>query len=248
MVIPIRMGQYLPMFPRTALVTGSASGIGAALVTLLRAERAEVQALDVAEGFDVADARAWERVGPVELACLNAGVTTGTTDIRELTDEAYDRIRSANLDGVVYGVRRLAGVMQPGSAIVATASLAGLTPMALDPIYTLTKHAVVGWVRAAAPALQTRRVRINCICPGFADTPLLTPDARRRFEEASFPLLEPEGVARAALAAATDPETGQAFVVQPGRPIEAYRFRGVPGPRAEGAEGMEPPRLGERAR
>src|ERR1041385_2606531 len=118
MVIPMRMRQYLPMFPRTALVTGAASGIGAALVELMRAEGTDVRALDLADGFDVGDSEAWEAVGSVDLACLNAGVTTGETDIREVSDAAYRRICAANLDGVVLGVRHLARVLEPGSAIV----------------------------------------------------------------------------------------------------------------------------------
>ena len=65
------------MFPRTALVTGGASGIGAATVDLLRGEGAEVQSLDLAFGFDVSDTQAWDGVSAVELAFLNAGVTTG---------------------------------------------------------------------------------------------------------------------------------------------------------------------------
>ena len=75
------MRQYGAMFPRTALVTGGASGIGAAIVKLLEVEGAEVEVLDITGGFDVSDVRAWEAVGPVELACLNAGVTTGEADI-----------------------------------------------------------------------------------------------------------------------------------------------------------------------
>ena len=94
------------MFPRTALVTGGASGIGAATVDLLRSEGAEVQSLDLASGFDVSDAQGWETVGAVELACLNAGVVTGETEIARLSDEAYRRIVGTNLDGVVFGTRR----------------------------------------------------------------------------------------------------------------------------------------------
>src|SRR5947209_1534508 len=130
------------MFPRSALVTGAASGIGAAIVRLLEDDGAHVQGLDLRDGFDVADPDAWANVGAVELACLNAGVVTGEPDISALTDSQYRRVIGANLDGVVFGVRRLAQVMRPGSAIVATASLAGLIAAPEDPIYTLTKHAV----------------------------------------------------------------------------------------------------------
>src|SRR5947199_140738 len=89
MVIAILMRQYPPMFPRTALVTGGASGIGAATVDLLRGEGAEVQSLDLAGGFDVSDAQGWETVGAVELACLNAGVVTGEHDVTRLSDDGY---------------------------------------------------------------------------------------------------------------------------------------------------------------
>jgi NAD(P)-dependent dehydrogenase (short-subunit alcohol dehydrogenase family) len=236
MVIPIRMGQYPPMFPRTALVTGGASGIGAAVVDLLRAAGTEVRVLDLADGFDVGDPAAWETVEGVELACLNAGVTTGETDLREVSEEAYRRILGANLDGVVYGVRRLARVMEPGGAIVVTASLAGLIPAPRDALYTLTKHAVVGFVRSAAPQLSELGVRINAVAPGFVDTPLLGGEARAHFGAAGFPLLQPEDVARAVLTATHSEETGQIWVVQPGREPLPFRFPSVPGPRDAAGE------------
>jgi NAD(P)-dependent dehydrogenase (short-subunit alcohol dehydrogenase family) len=218
-------------FPRTALVTGGASGIGAATVELLEREGVEVRVLDLRDGFDVADPDAWEAVGPVDFVFLNAGVATGVTDVAELTDELYRRAVGTNVDGVVLGVRRMARVMAPGSAIVATASLAGLTAMPHDPIYTLTKHAVVGFVRSVAPQLLERGIRVNAVCPGFADTPIVPVDLRTRLETRGVPLIAPELVAAAALAAARSPETGQAWVVQPGREPLVYKFRGIPGPR-----------------
>ena len=110
----------------TALVTGSAGGIGRAIVTKLRAEGFDVKELDLVSGFDVTDPEAWEHVGSVDLACLNAGVLTGSDDIAALTDEQYRRAVGVNVDGVVYGVRRLDRVMPKGSTIIVTASLAGL--------------------------------------------------------------------------------------------------------------------------
>jgi NAD(P)-dependent dehydrogenase (short-subunit alcohol dehydrogenase family) len=237
------MGQYLPMFPRTALVTGAASGIGAAIVTLLRSRGGDVLALDLSDGFDVGDPRAWAGVDAVELACLNAGVTTGERDIRAVSDQAYRRILGANVDGVVLGVRRLADVQRPGSAIVVTASLAGLVGAAPDPLYTLTKHAVVGFVRSVAPQLRERGIRINAVAPGFVDTPLLGDEGRARFVAAGFPLLRPEEVADAVLTAAEGNDTGRVWVVQPGREPVPFRFPNVPGPRDESGApvGVPPP-------
>jgi NAD(P)-dependent dehydrogenase (short-subunit alcohol dehydrogenase family) len=200
-----------------------------------------VRVLDLQDGFDVSDAAAWESVDSVELACLNAGVVTGTGDVAELGDDAYRRIMGANLDGVVFGVRRLAKVLEPGSAIVVTASLAGLTSMPQDPIYAGTKHFLVGFVRSVAPQLEERGIRINAVCPGIVDTPILGEEGRARLLAAEFPLLAPEDVAEGVLAAAQSGGTGEAWVVQPGREPEPYRFGGVPGPRTLGAEGQLPP-------
>jgi NAD(P)-dependent dehydrogenase (short-subunit alcohol dehydrogenase family) len=228
-------------FPSTALVTGGASGIGRAIVERLERRGADVRVLDLQNGFDVSDPGAWEAVIRVDLACLNAGVTTGSTDLRDLTDDQYHRILRANVDGVVLGVRRLARVLERGDAIVVTASLAGLTAMPQDPIYSGTKHFLVGFVRSVAPQLEERGIRINAICPGIVDTPILGDEGRARLLAAGFPLLAPGDVAEAVLAAAQGSGTGEAWVVQPGRKPEPYRFGGVPGPRVPGSEGRLPP-------
>jgi NAD(P)-dependent dehydrogenase (short-subunit alcohol dehydrogenase family) len=215
----------------TALVTGSAGGIGSAIVGKLRKEGFTVRELDLVNGFDVADPEAWEHIGSVDLACLNAGVLTGETEIATLTDAQYRRAVGVNVDGVVYGVRRLDRVMPKGSTIVITASLAGLTGVPDDPIYGLTKHAVVGFVRSVAPQLTGRGIRIQAVCPGWADTGLMTDEFKRELGERGYRLLQPHDVAEGVWAAYQSEGTGEAWVVQPGREPLRYEFKGVPGPR-----------------
>jgi NAD(P)-dependent dehydrogenase (short-subunit alcohol dehydrogenase family) len=215
-----------------AVVTGGEGGLGRAIRARLEREGYEVESLDVVSGFDVSDPAAWERVGPVDLACLNAGVLTG-----ELTYESYRRAVSVNVDGVVLGVLRLREVMD-GGAIVATASLAGLTGMPSDPVYSLTKHAVVGFVRSMAPHL---RVKLNAVCPGIADTPMID-HQREAFADAGFPLLAPDEVAAAVWRAATSDGTGECWFVQPGREPAPFAFPNLPGPRSAGERvGLPPP-------
>ena len=191
----------------------------------------DVQVLDIADGFDVSDPSAWESVGPVDLACLNAGIVAGEADASRFADEQYRRIVGVNVDGVVFGVRRLDRVMPKGSTIVVTASLAGLTAIPDDPIYGLTKHAVVGFVRSVAPQLAARGIRIQAVCPGWADTALTTNGFRDDLRDRGFTLLSPEAVAEGVWAAYRSQGTGEAWIVQPGREPLHYEFKGVPGPR-----------------
>jgi NAD(P)-dependent dehydrogenase (short-subunit alcohol dehydrogenase family) len=217
-----------------ALVTGGEGGLGRAIRARLEAEGYEVMSLDLVNGFDVTDPAAWAEVGAVDLACLNAGVLTGP-----LTYESYRRAVSVNVDGVVNGVLRLREVMTSG-AIVATASLAGLTAMSSDPVYSLTKHAVVGFVRSMAPNLEP--VRLNAVCPGLADTAMVDSE-REALEAAGFPLLAPADVAEAVWLAATSGRSGECWFVQPGREPSPFRFPNLPGPRVEGEKVGAPPRV-----
>ena len=222
-----------------ALITGGEGGLGRAMRARLEREGYEVDSLDLVNGFDVTDPAAWERVEAVDLACLNAGILTADTDLTKLSYDDYRQAVSVNVDGVVLGVQRLAQVMDEG-AIVATASLAGLVGMPLDAIYSLTKHAVVGFVRSIAP--QIAPIKINAICPGIADTPMLDKhDQRAMFAAAGFPLLRPEEVADAMWLAATSEGTGECWFVQPGRAPAPFRFSNVPGPRSEGTTVGLPP-------
>jgi NAD(P)-dependent dehydrogenase (short-subunit alcohol dehydrogenase family) len=215
-----------------ALVTGGEGGLGRAMRARLEREGYDVESLDLATGFDVTDPGAWSRVGPVDLACLNAGVLTG-----DLTYENYRRAVAVNVDGVVLGVLHLKEVMS-GGTIVATASLAGLVAMPTDAVYSLTKHAVVGFVRSIAPLIEP--IRINAVCPGIADTPMID-GQREAFEAAEFPLLAPDDVAEAMWRAATSEGTGECWFVQPGRESQPFRFPNVPGPRVDDASVGRPP-------
>jgi NAD(P)-dependent dehydrogenase (short-subunit alcohol dehydrogenase family) len=223
------------LFPETAIVTGAAGGIGKAIVRLLEAEGTAVRGLDVVHGFDVSVPEAWDEVDPADLVCLNAGVLAGG----EWSLADYRRIMGVNVDGVVFGVQALAPRLREGSALVVTASLAGLIPMESDPLYVLTKHAVVGYARSIAPLLAERGIRINLVCPGIVRTSM-TGAAQARLDAAGFPLMEPEQIAAAVLLAARSEATGQAWICQPGREPTLFRFPNVPGPRVEGAEGKIP--------
>jgi len=210
-----------------ALITGGSGGLGLAIAGALG--DAEIVSLGLEEGFDVGDADAWRAVdGEFDAAFLNAGIVTREGDMAALTDEQYRRALRANVDGVVFGVRELSARLMPGGgAIVATSSLAGLTATPMDPIYALTKHAVIGFVRSVAPQLAAKGIRINALCPGFTDTPIVQDVVRPLID---VPLMEPAFVAAAALQALNDEETGGAWVVQPNRVLR-FRFPNIPGPR-----------------
>jgi NAD(P)-dependent dehydrogenase (short-subunit alcohol dehydrogenase family) len=250
---------------KVAVVTGGASGIGLASTRLLASEGATVLVVDAngdgaeraaaevggaALRADVGDSGAWpgivegaRRLGGVDIAYLNAGVTTGEEDITKLSDEQYRRILAVNVDGIVFGTRAVVPEMaaRGGGAVVATSSMAGIVAFPGDPVYTLTKHAVVGFVRSLAPRLAEQGITVNAICPGLVDTPLIDGEIRDALAGSGFPLITAASVAEAVLGCVLGEDTGQAVVVQLGREPVAYRFGRPPGPRAPGAEGKLPP-------
>jgi NAD(P)-dependent dehydrogenase (short-subunit alcohol dehydrogenase family) len=255
---------------KVALVTGAASGIGLATAERLGSEGARVCAIDydarsgpeVAAALgahfvaadmgdpaavDAAFAECERELGGIDIAFLNAGIAIGHPDLETLTDDVYRQIMRVNVDGVVFGVRAAIPVMErrDGGAIVATASLAGLMPFPPDPIYDLTKHAVVGLIRSVAPTLAARGITANTVNPGITDTKILGDDAKRMLTEAGFPLMPATQIADAVLQIVTTGRTGECWVCQPGRDPEPYDFHGVPGPRTEGDQGKVPPGVRE---
>ena len=239
---------------KVALVTGGSSGFGKLTAQRLADRGAEVIVADVAVDageivakevagrfveLDVTDSARWDTAldevlgadGTLDIAHLNAGIGTNNGDLATITDEEYRRVVGVNLDGVFFGARAAVRRMPAGGAIVATASLGGLVPMPNDPIYSLTKHAVVAFIRSIAPGLAERGITANALCPGFADTPLLTDEFRAGIAALSLPLIDPNVVADTVLRILDHGRTGEAWFVQPGREPAPYEFRGVPGPR-----------------
>jgi NAD(P)-dependent dehydrogenase (short-subunit alcohol dehydrogenase family) len=251
---------------KVAVVTGGGSGIGLATATRLAAAGASVAVVDLhgesaeraaselgglALQADVGHSDEWpgiveavtRRFGGIDLAHLNAGITTGEAEITAITDEIYRRATGVNVDGVFFGVRAVVPSMveRGGGAIVATASLAGLIGFSPDPIYCLTKHAVVGLVRSLEPQLEAKGITINAVCPSIVDTPLIA-DMRDLLETSGFPLIDVETVSATVVDLLSGEATGQAMVIQAGREAIPFRFARPPGPRAGGSVGQMPPK------
>ncbi len=194
---------------KVALITGGAGGIGAAVARRLAGQGASLVLADVdVEGgsavakeldgvfvhcdvrepadSEAAVAAAVDRFGGLDLAFLNAGIATGCGVGEDFDLGAYRRAMAINLDGVMYGAHAALPALKArgGGDIVATASMAGLTAMPLDPIYGANKAAVVGLVRALGPAWEPEGVRVNALCPSFADTAILDPLRERPTGEA----------------------------------------------------------------
>ncbi|HEX4806696.1 MAG TPA: SDR family NAD(P)-dependent oxidoreductase [Conexibacter sp.] len=247
-----------PLRDRVALVTGGASGLGRATALALAAAGAEVVVADVdAEGgaavarqvgghfvaTDVSDleanramaAFALERCGRLDFAHLNAGVTSGCGLGEDFDLAAYRRAMGVNLDGVVFGVHAVLAALRRNEgpqrgAIVATASLAGLTAVPMEPLYAANKHGVVGLVRSLGPSLAFDGIRVNAVCPGFAESAMTAP-IREGLEAAGFELIPAEVVAETVVRLFALEVSGECWFVQQGREPAPFQFRNVPGPR-----------------
>lgn len=241
---------------RRAIVTGGASGIGKATAITMAAAGADVVVTDIDEAggasvadqiggtfamLDVSDPAAWERVvstaGPFDIAFLNAGISTNQglppaddNPITTLTDDAYRRIVSINLDGVVYGARAVLPAMteRGGGDIVATASMAGLGPIAMDPIYGLTKHGVVGFVRSLARYLESTPgapdICVSALCPGFTDTNIIGDGVRAVIDELGLEIMPTDHVAGVVMRSLAERVQGAQWVVWPGIEPRVYEW------------------------
>jgi NAD(P)-dependent dehydrogenase (short-subunit alcohol dehydrogenase family) len=242
---------------KVAIVTGGGSGMGRASALLFAAEGAAVLVADVNEAggtesvsaiteaggraafqrTDVsraADVQAMveaavERFGGLDVLFNNAGIAGESAWLSRMSEEAWDRVIAINLTGVFLGMRAAIPVMRErgGGSIISTASVAGMVGWQGGAAYSAAKAGVINLTRTAAIEHARFNIRVNCICPGVIQTPMLAgivaesgqpQDELLRMQP--LPRLgEPEDIARMALFLASDESrfvTGAAMVVDGG--------------------------------
>jgi NAD(P)-dependent dehydrogenase (short-subunit alcohol dehydrogenase family) len=164
---------------QTAVVTGGASGIGAAIVDALRGAGAEVHIFDLHGDPPVDVARrdqlaaAFARLHSVDIVIANAGIGAPVA-LEATTPEYWQRVIDINLSGVYFTVQLAAGKMraQRRGAIVLTASTNSYDGEPLLSAYNASKAGVLGILHTAAGELGPYGIRVNAVCPGLIRTPL----------------------------------------------------------------------------
>lgn len=188
---------------KTVLVTGGASGIGETTAKRFAKKGANVVVVDIDESggretvqaieddkgeatfaaADVSDEdqvfeaidHAYETYGSLEVLHNNAGIESIPGPIIEQDTEDFERVLSVNLFSVFFGLKHAIPRMieDGGGAVVNTASLAGINGAPTLGTYAASKHGVVGLTRTAAVEYAPEGIRVNAVCPGFTNTPLV---------------------------------------------------------------------------
>lgn len=178
--------------------------------------------------------------GGLDILHNNAGIITGPPRWPDTEPEAWIRMLDINLRGVILGTQLALPAMRKrgGGAIVNTASMAGVGyGFPPNPVYSASKGGVVLFTASLAPLAAEANIRVNCICPGIVDTPML-----RRASQADagdpqvtadlvsrIPVIQPEEIADCVVYFIRDDSlAGRALMVPNGRPRELVRMPELP--------------------
>jgi NAD(P)-dependent dehydrogenase (short-subunit alcohol dehydrogenase family) len=195
---------------KAAVITGAGSGIGRAVAERLAQEGASVVIADIdaaggaetvkrietaggratfvrADVTSEADTRkmldtALQKFGGLHILHNNAGIGTGAPGFPLVEPARWHLVIEIDLQAVVLGTGLAAPIMekQGGGVIINTASMAGLYPHRQDAVYGAAKGGVVNFTHSLANWAAEKKIRVNCVCPGIVDTPLV----RRGMEQA----------------------------------------------------------------
>ncbi len=196
------MTTTIDLAGRTAVVTGASNGIGRATAILLAEHGATVFAADwkhldentdhfaelgiverncdVKRESDLAETigDAVRRTGRLDILVNNAGIGM-VMPIEDVTESDWDNCIDTNLKGAFFGCRHAVAPMRDadGGSIVNMSSNAGLLPRSHDPVYSISKMALIGLTRSLALCLAKDRIRVNAVCPGpVGDTAMMNAD------------------------------------------------------------------------
>jgi NAD(P)-dependent dehydrogenase (short-subunit alcohol dehydrogenase family) len=169
---------------KVAIVTGAVLGIGRECIEVFEREGAVAFGVDVQPGASFhADIASWEQVqaavaecvrlhGRVDVLVNNAGIQTYGGPV-DTTEEIWDRTMNVNLKGQWMMAKAAIPHMSGRGAIVNVSSVQGLASQKNVLAYSTSKHALIGLTRSMAVDLAASGVRVNCVCPGAVDTPLI---------------------------------------------------------------------------
>jgi 3-oxoacyl-[acyl-carrier protein] reductase len=179
-------------FGRVALVTGAASGIGAAVAARLLAEGAKVATLDLAApsldgvlgltgdvsasaDVDAAVAQVTAELGPIDVLVCSAGVSGSSLRTQDVSDAEWKKVMAINADGVFWCNRAVAGGMAERGygRIVNVASIAGKEGNPMAAAYSASKAAVIALTKAVGKDLARTGVSVNCVAPAVIETAML---------------------------------------------------------------------------